>query len=170
VPAQLDRLTKELLEHFPAEASSRFRENAMVGRRHIEVVTEKQAIPQMHAHLLGQAPFRSDAVEIANEHDLENDDRVDGWLTRVAVVGTTEGSDKGEVDGGSDATQQVIWGYEPVEGEVVVVELGVGILLTHHELASSSLGGQAAHIDHITDQILGRVRQQPLHDLKRLPK
>ena len=35
----------------------------------------------MQAHLLSQAPFRSDAVEVTDEQHLENDDRVDQKLS-----------------------------------------------------------------------------------------
>jgi hypothetical protein len=43
----------------------------------------------------------------------------------VAVVGPAERPNEGEVDRRRDATQQVIFRNEPVEGEVVIVELGV---------------------------------------------
>jgi hypothetical protein len=53
----------------------------------------------------------------------------------------------------------MILGDEAVKGELVV-ELGRKSAEAHHGLLPP-LRGQAAHIDHISDQILGRVRQRP---------
>ncbi len=117
-PRGLNRLTKELLEHVVTEARPCLREHAVVWRRQIEVVAQEPVVAQVQAHLLGQAPFGRDAVEVAQQQHLEDDDRIDGWLTGVAVVGAAEGPDEGEVDGASDAPQQMVLGV-PAAGHDV---------------------------------------------------
>ena len=115
LPAELDRLPEELFEHVVAEARACFREDAVVGRRQIDVVAQEPAVAQVQAHLFGQTPFGCDAVEVAQQEHLEDDDRIDGWLPGVAVVGTAEWPDEGEVDGFGDAPQQMVLGYELVQ-------------------------------------------------------
>ena len=77
MPAKLDGLSEELLKHATAQTSTRLGEDAVVGRRDIEVVTEEPALAQVQVDLRGQASLGRDAVEVANEQHLEDDDGVD---------------------------------------------------------------------------------------------
>jgi hypothetical protein len=140
LPAELDRLSEELLKHATAQTSTCFGEDAVVRRRYIEVVTEEPAIAQVQADLVGQAPLGGDAVEVADEQHLEDDDRVDRGLAGVAVVGTAKRAHEGEVDAFGDTSQQMVAGYKPIKRELIV-KLGLELTLSHHGLASSQLGG-----------------------------
>ena len=98
-------LAEELLEHFAAQPGARLGADAMVWRRHIEIVAQKPAVSQMQAHLLSQAPFRSDAVEVTDEQHLENDDRVERWLAGMAVERSAKAPDEGEINRSGNAVQ-----------------------------------------------------------------
>ena len=74
----------------------------MVRRWLVKVVAEKPAIGQVQAELARQPPLRGDAVEVADEQHLEEDDRVDGGPAGVAVERTAKGPDEGEVDSAVD--------------------------------------------------------------------
>ena len=76
----------------------------------------------------------------------------------MAVVGPGQRVDEGEVDDFGDQAEEMVLGDEAVKGQLVL-ELGREAAEAHHGLLPPSRG-QAAHMDHIIDQISRRVRQQ----------
>jgi hypothetical protein len=77
LPAEVDRLTEELFKHFTAQSGPRLGEDAVVRRRFVEVVAQEPAVSQMQTDLLRKPPFGGDAIEVAHQQHLEDDQRVD---------------------------------------------------------------------------------------------
>jgi len=131
--AELDRALKEVFEDLGAQSGAELGEDAMVRGRLVDVVTEEPVVAEVKPHLLGQPSLRGNAVEVADQQQLEEDDRVDRWLPGVAGERAAERPHEGEVDRRRDAAQQVVLGDQSFERELVI-ELGLESSLTHHGL------------------------------------
>ena len=89
--AELNGVLKELLENIHAESAPGFGQYAVVGYEFIEVIAQEPAIGQVNLYFIHEPPFGCDAIEIPNEHCLEDDHRIDGGLAGVTVVRLTRG-------------------------------------------------------------------------------
>ena len=92
--AEPNGMLKELLKHVRAESASGFGEHAMVWDEFIKVVAQEPTIGQVDLYFAHEPTFGCYAIEITDEHALEDDYRVNGGLTSVAVVGPGERIDE----------------------------------------------------------------------------
>ena len=63
----------------------------------IQVIAQVPHESQIEAALFCQFPFRGYTVQIIEEHHLEEDDRIDRWLTCMAVELRRQPPHKGKV-------------------------------------------------------------------------
>ena len=85
--ADLNGTLKEFLEHTHAEPAPGFGQHAVVGDDLIKIVAQEPTIGQVNLYFTHEPAFGCYAIEIANEHGLEDDYRINGGLTGMAVVG-----------------------------------------------------------------------------------
>ena len=78
----------------------------------------------------------------------------------MALIGSCQRIDEGEVDDFSDAAEKMILGDKIIQAELIV-ELWSEPALTHHGLLPP-FWGQAARTNHITNEVRRRLRQQSL--------
>jgi len=103
-------MLKELLKHIHAESASGFGQYAVVGYEFIEIVAQEPTIGQVNLYFTHEPAFGCYAIEITNEHGLEDNYRIDGGLAGVAVVGLSNRINEREVYGGGYLTKKVILG------------------------------------------------------------
>lgn len=111
--AELHRLIEKGLKDIGTKADSRLGQDAVVGYLFVKVVAQKPAVGEIILDFVHETALGSDAVEVANEQRLEEDNRVDGRLAGVAVVRVRQFVDEREVDCVSDAAKEVIPSNEP---------------------------------------------------------
>jgi len=99
---------------------------------------------QMHAQLFHQLPFARDAIEIADQQHTQQQFRVDGWPSHVAVRVLQLCSNKVEVDVLINLAQQMIFRNLIFEAEVVKQRLPAG-MVSHHEQQTSKCNGEKQH-------------------------
>src|SRR5258708_4225432 len=141
-----DDLLKELLKQI------RFLESSMpvLGKRRmvrnllIEAESREPSPRQMHAQLFHQFPLARDPVEIADQQHAQQQFRVDGWPSRVAVRVLQLGSNKVEVDVAINQAQQMIFRNLIFEAEVVKQRLPAG-MVSHHEQQTSKCEDKQRH-------------------------
>jgi hypothetical protein len=129
--AELNGMLKELLKHIHAESASGFGQHAVVGDEFIKVVAQEPTIGQVNLYFTHEPAFGCYAIEIANEHGLEDNYRIDGGLTGVAVVGLGKRINEREVYGGGYLTKKVILWDKLIERELVI-EFWSEHSLPHH--------------------------------------
>ena len=144
--ADLTGALKELLEHTHAEPAPGFGQHAVVGDDFIKVVAQEPTIGHVNLYFAHESAFGCYAVEIANEHGLEDDHRINGGLTSVAVVGLGKRIDEREIYGGGYLTKKMILGDKLIERELVI-EFGSEHSLPHHMIMSPPFWGTARHYD-----------------------
>jgi len=81
--AELNGMLKETLKHIHAESASGFGQHAVVGDEFIKVVAQEPTIGEVNVYFTHEPAFGCYAIEIANEHGLEDNYRIDGGLTGV---------------------------------------------------------------------------------------
>jgi hypothetical protein len=80
----------------------------MVGDGFIKVVAQEPTIGQVNLYFAHEPALGCYAIEITHEHGLEDNYRIDGGLTSVAVVGSGKRINEREVYGGGYLTKKVI--------------------------------------------------------------
>ena len=104
-----------MLKHLHAKTSPGFGKNTVVRDGFIQVITEKPSAGHIDLDPLHQTTFSGYTVKVADEESLEEDNRIHGWLAGVAVVGSGEGINEGEIDGFRDLLKKMILRDETVE-------------------------------------------------------
>jgi hypothetical protein len=118
--AELNGMLKELLKHIHAKPTPCLSEYAVVGKGFIKVVAQEPTIGQVNLYFAHEPAFGCYAIEIANEHSLENNYRIDGGLTGVTVVEPGKRIDEREVYGVGYLTKKVILGDKLIERQLVI--------------------------------------------------
>src|SRR4030042_6183510 len=113
--ADLNGALKELLEHAHAEPAPGFGQHAVVGDNFCKVVAQEPTIGQVNLYFTHEPAFGCYAIDIANEHGLEDDYRINGGLTGMAVVGLGKRIDEREIYSGSYLTKKVILREKSIE-------------------------------------------------------
>ena len=159
--AEPNGMLKEPLKHIHAQSASSFGQHAVIGDEFIKVVAQEPTIGQVNLYFTHEPAFGCYAIEIANEHGLEDNYRIDGGLTGVAIVGLGKRINKREVYGSGYLTKKVILRDKLIERELVI-EFWSEHSLPHHMACISSLLKHCIAWHHdIRYAHLGRVRQQP---------
>jgi hypothetical protein len=89
---------EEKFKHLHAKTSPSFGKNTMVRNGFIQVITKKPSVGHIDLKLSHQPSFRGYTVKKANEKGLKENNGVYGWLAGVAVVGSSDRINEGEID------------------------------------------------------------------------
>ena len=133
--ADLDGALKEFLKHTHAEPAPSFGQHAVVGDEFIKVVAQEPTISQVNLYFTHEPAFGCYAIEIADEHDLKDNHRIDRGLTGVTVVGLGKGINEREIYGGGYLAKKMILGDKLVKRKLVI-KLGSENSLPHHMIVS----------------------------------
>jgi len=136
--AEPNGVLKELLKHIHAQSASSFGQYAVVGDEFIKVVAQEPTIGQVNLYFTHEPAFGRYAIEIADEHGLEDDYRINGGLPGVTVVRFSKRINEREVNGGGYLTKKVIFRDKLIKGELVIEFRGEHSL-PHHMAGISSL-------------------------------
>jgi hypothetical protein len=131
-------MLKELLKHIHTEPASSFGQHAVVGDKFIEVISQEPTIGQVNLYFTHDTAFGCYAIEITNQHGLEDNYWIDRGLAGVGVVGPGKRVNEREVYDGGYLTEKVILGDKLIERELVI-EFWSENPSPHHMACISSL-------------------------------
>ena len=106
-------------------------QHAVVGNGLGQLVAEKPAPGQIESRLLAELALTPDVEEVAEQMQLEDDDRIHGGLAGPTVVGSCQAAHELEIHAGDDLPEDVLARDGVIQREADI-ELRLGRLATHH--------------------------------------
>src|SRR6516165_1340584 len=110
----------------------------------IEAQPREPAPRQMHAQFFDKLALAANAIQIADQHNAQQQLRIDRWTSGIAVAVLQLLTNEAEVDVHIAQPQQVLIWNLIFETEVVKQRFRAGVV-THHEPWSSANGNPQQH-------------------------
>ena len=111
----------------------------------IKLKSSEPSIREVHPHLFHQAPLASDAVQVSDQQNPEEQLRIDRRPAGVAIVLAESIPNTAEIDVRIDQPQLVIFRYVILQPEVVEQRLRSSVMTHHDELRPSQCEREKKH-------------------------